>query len=82
LAFSVGSACKTPSLLRGAIPVFSSFWLFNFIYYRSINFWDVYWTFVGLVRLCLGQKSYFQCNSSMNYAFLSGVLINFCEALL
>jgi hypothetical protein len=42
LAFSVGSACKTPSLLRGAILVFSSFWLFNFIYYRSINFWDVY----------------------------------------
>ena len=38
LAFSVGSACKTPSLLRGAILVFSSFWLFNFIYYRSINF--------------------------------------------
>jgi hypothetical protein len=28
LAFYVGSACKTPSLLRGAILVFSFFWLF------------------------------------------------------
>jgi hypothetical protein len=28
LAFSVGSACKTPSLLRGAILVFSFFWPF------------------------------------------------------
>jgi hypothetical protein len=27
------------------------------------------------IKTSLGQKSYFQCNSSMNYAFLSGVLI-------
>jgi hypothetical protein len=31
-AFSVGSACKTPSLLRGAILVFSFFWLFIWEY--------------------------------------------------
>jgi hypothetical protein len=35
----------------------------------------------GLLNFCwsgsfsLGQKSYFQCNSNMNYTFLSGVLI-------
>ena len=28
LAFSVGSVCRTPSLLRGAILVFSFFWPF------------------------------------------------------
>jgi hypothetical protein len=36
LAFSVGSACKTPSLLRGAILVFSG------LLCRSIHFWVAY----------------------------------------
>jgi hypothetical protein len=38
LAFSVGSACKTPSLLRGAILV----WFFSGFLCRNINLWVVY----------------------------------------
>jgi hypothetical protein len=45
LAFFVGSACMTPSLLRGAILVFSFFWLF---------IWE--YTFLGCLHMKENQN--------------------------